>query len=143
MVRYQHLRNDKGFLSTHEDRAYWPGITVLWTLGIYQLGLQFALSSTWLYFADLGVINELAQKQSAFNIAYTAAQFCYSTYLTIWVYRLPYNAAYKPGDGQNPLEQENLYVNVKLSFPLFFSANKTIRKRRRLLSRQLHSKHDL
>jgi hypothetical protein len=112
LVRYQHLRNDEGILSTHEDRPYWLGVILLWFLGIYQLCLLFVLSSAWLSFADLKVINELAQAQNAFNIAYTATQLCYSIYMIRWSLDLPCNGGDSLANAQDMLRQELLYIEV-------------------------------
>jgi hypothetical protein len=48
---------------------------LLWFLALYHLCLLFALSFAWLSFADLNVINAIAEARNGFEIAFTVVQF--------------------------------------------------------------------
>lgn len=50
----------------------------LWLLGLYQICLNYALCFTWISLSDLQVIYAIAKARSAFDIAYTAYQFCFA-----------------------------------------------------------------
>lgn len=52
-----------------------PWASLLSILGLYQLGLQFAVCFAWLGAVDLRAINDIATAQSGFYIAYASLQF--------------------------------------------------------------------
>jgi len=56
---------------------------LLWILGFYQICLLFALCFTWLSFADVHVINNVAVARSALDVAFTALQFCATMALSV------------------------------------------------------------
>jgi len=74
MRRYETLRR--------EDPAY-VVFAFLVFLAVYQLCLLFALVFTWLGFADLGVIDEIAKARSAFEVTFCAVQFFITIFATI------------------------------------------------------------
>ena len=86
-------------------------IGLLWILGLYQVGLQFALCFCWLAFVDLDIINTIARARSAYDVSYVALYF--TTLLTmggLLVFGMPHRdgkteqAAY----GRIPLKYEHL-----------------------------------
>lgn len=84
LVRYEELRPKK------EDRnrlSLPTGVgVILWTLAFYQYCLLFALSFVWLSFADLGVINAIAEGRNGFDVAFTTLQFCTTILTVIWAF---------------------------------------------------------
>jgi len=50
-------------------------IALLWLLGLYQVGLQFALCFAWLGFADLDVINTIARARSGIEVGFSTIYF--------------------------------------------------------------------
>jgi len=50
-------------------------IGLLWILGLYQVGLQFALCFAWLGFVDLDVINTIARARSGIEVGFAALYF--------------------------------------------------------------------
>ncbi|KAI8665735.1 hypothetical protein NCS56_01010600 [Fusarium sp. Ph1] len=47
----------------------------LWVLGLYKLGLQFALCFAWLDFVDIKTIDSIAAARSGFDVAFAALYF--------------------------------------------------------------------
>jgi hypothetical protein len=47
----------------------------LWALGLYKLGLQFALCFAWLDFVDIKIIDSIAAARSGFDVAFAALYF--------------------------------------------------------------------
>lgn len=62
--------------SVRMDAWETTAVGALWVLGLYQLGLQFALCFVWLGFVDLGTINSIAAARSGVEVAFTAWQLC-------------------------------------------------------------------
>ena len=50
-------------------------IGLLWVLGLYQVGLQFALCFAWLGFVDLGAIDAIARVRSGVEVSFAALYF--------------------------------------------------------------------
>ena len=53
-------------------------------LTLYHLCLLFALAFAWLSFADLDVINAIAEARNGFEIAFTAVQFITTLMTVLW-----------------------------------------------------------
>ncbi|RSL50994.1 hypothetical protein CEP54_011658 [Fusarium duplospermum] len=53
----------------------WIIAGTLWFLGLYKLGLQFALCFAWLDFVDLGKIDSIAAARSGFDVAFATIYF--------------------------------------------------------------------
>ncbi|KAK3311790.1 hypothetical protein B0H66DRAFT_171734 [Apodospora peruviana] len=64
-----------------EDKDALVMCTLVWILGIYQIGLNFSFSFAWLGFADLAAIDRIAKSRSAFHVAFAALYF----FVTIFV----------------------------------------------------------
>lgn len=83
LIRYEDIRP-----SMASD--YFAGSTIigclLWFLALYHLCLQFALSFAWLSFADLSVIDKIAEARSCFEIAFTVVQFISTIWIVVWAY---------------------------------------------------------
>jgi hypothetical protein len=64
---------------------------LLWFLALYHLCLLFALAFAWLSFADLGVINDIAEARNCFEIAFTAVYFISAIWTALWAFDIMVN----------------------------------------------------
>lgn len=60
---------------------------ILWALGLYKLGLQFALCFAWLDFVDVKILDSIAAARSGFDVAFAA--FYFATMLLMLVGLVP------------------------------------------------------
>ncbi|RSL75639.1 hypothetical protein CEP51_010681 [Fusarium floridanum] len=65
----------------------WLIAGTLWFLGVYKLGLQFALCFAWLDFVDLKRIDSIAAARSGFDIAFAVIYFIATVLITcaLWL----------------------------------------------------------
>jgi hypothetical protein len=82
LIRYKKLRPTMKESTSQTLTTAAGGL--LWSLAFYQYCLLFALSFAWLSFADLGVINSIAQGRNGFDVAFTALQFCSMIITATW-----------------------------------------------------------
>jgi len=90
LIRYEHLRPNM----TETVTFCWATVIgcLLWFLALYHLCLQFALAFAWLSFADLNIINDIAEARNGFEIAFTAVQFVSTICTVLWAWNVVYRA---------------------------------------------------